>query len=67
LPEMRVEPVGPFVNVRVDFAGPLLIRSDGPNRLTQKGYVCVFSCMVVRAIHLELVSDMSIENFLALR
>ncbi|KRZ24700.1 hypothetical protein T4C_1824 [Trichinella pseudospiralis] len=36
LPEMRVEPVGLFVNVGVDFAGPLLIRSDGPNRLTQK-------------------------------
>ncbi|KRY42511.1 hypothetical protein T01_8901 [Trichinella spiralis] len=64
LPEMRVEPVGPFVNVGVDFTGALLIRGDSPNRLMQKNYGCIFSCMVIRAIHLELVSDMSIDSFL---
>ncbi|KRY45107.1 hypothetical protein T03_9878 [Trichinella britovi] len=49
LPEMRVEAAGPFVNV-----GPLLIRGHSPNRLMQKGYACIFSYIVVRAIHLEL-------------
>ncbi|KRY24795.1 hypothetical protein T03_13010, partial [Trichinella britovi] len=47
LPEMRVEAAGPFVNV-----GPLLIRGHSPNRLMQKGYSCIFSYIVVRAIHL---------------
>ncbi|KRY59915.1 hypothetical protein T03_8544 [Trichinella britovi] len=63
-PEMRVEPVRPFVNVGIDFTGALLIKGDSPNRLMQKNYACIFSCMVVRALHLKLVSDMSIDSFL---
>ncbi|KRX32225.1 hypothetical protein T05_8226 [Trichinella murrelli] len=59
LPEMRVEAAGPFVNV-----GPLLIRGHSPNRLMQKGYSSIFSYIVVRAIHLELVFDVSINSFL---
>ncbi|KRX22946.1 hypothetical protein T07_10502 [Trichinella nelsoni] len=57
--EMRVEAVRPFVNVV-----PLVIRGHSPNRLMQKGYACIFSYIVVRAIHLELVSDVSIDSFL---
>ncbi|KRY84459.1 hypothetical protein T4D_12181 [Trichinella pseudospiralis] len=64
LPPERTEPVGPFVYVGVDFAGPILARSDGKSLTLLKMYVCVFTCMVVRAIHLELVPDMTVDSFL---
>ncbi|KRX93138.1 hypothetical protein T4E_2929 [Trichinella pseudospiralis] len=64
LPPERTEPVGPFVYVGVDFAGPILARSDGKSLTLLKTYVCVFTCMVVRAIHLELVPDMTVDSFL---
>ncbi|KRX26299.1 hypothetical protein T07_8519 [Trichinella nelsoni] len=41
--------VAPFVYVGVDFAGPILARSDGKPFTLIKTYVCVFTCMVVRA------------------
>ncbi|XP_003375783.1 hypothetical protein Tsp_09360 [Trichinella spiralis] len=64
LPPERTELVGPFVYVGVDFAGPVLARSDGKPLTLLKTYVCVFTCMVVRAIHLELVPEMTIDSFL---
>ncbi|KRY83391.1 hypothetical protein T4D_10247 [Trichinella pseudospiralis] len=64
LPPERTEAVGPFVYVGVDFAGPILARSDGKSLTLLKTYVCVFTCMVVRTIHLELVPDMTVHSFL---
>ena len=34
--------------------------SDGP----KKAWICLFSCMVTRAVHLELITDMTTEEFL---
>ncbi|KRX25953.1 hypothetical protein T07_2616 [Trichinella nelsoni] len=48
----------------LDFAGPILARSDGKPLTLLKTYVCVFTCMVVRAIHLELVPEMTVDSFL---
>ncbi|KRY76839.1 hypothetical protein T4A_9087 [Trichinella pseudospiralis] len=64
LPPERTEAVGPFVYIGVDFAGPILARSDGKSLTLLKTYVCVFTCMVVRTIHLELVPDMTVHSFL---
>ncbi|KRY26929.1 hypothetical protein T01_2962 [Trichinella spiralis] len=64
LPPERTEPVGPFVYVGVDFAGPIMARCDGKTLTLLKTYVCIFTCMVVRAIHLELVPDMTVDSFL---
>ncbi|XP_003375683.1 hypothetical protein Tsp_09262, partial [Trichinella spiralis] len=64
LPPERTELVGPFVYVGVDFAGPILARSDGKPLTLLKTYVCVFTCMVVRAIYLELVPEMTVDSFL---
>ncbi|XP_030762661.1 uncharacterized protein LOC115887388 [Sitophilus oryzae] len=49
-----------------DFAGPLSIvlgRHRGVR--SQKAYICVFVCMSTKAVHLEAVSDLSSEAFLA--
>ncbi|KRY86551.1 hypothetical protein T4D_6470 [Trichinella pseudospiralis] len=64
LPAERVTPTGLFRYVGVDIAGPILARSRETRHEFVKTYVCVFTCMVVRAIHLELVMDMSTNSFL---
>ncbi|XP_055326335.1 uncharacterized protein LOC129580157 [Sitodiplosis mosellana] len=66
LPAARVRISRPFSQVGVDFCGPFLTRaSKGRGIKTNKSYVAVFVCLCVKAIHLELVSDLSSEAFLA--
>ncbi|KRX67629.1 hypothetical protein T09_14186 [Trichinella sp. T9] len=64
LPAARVNPARPFSNVGIDFVGPLLIRSKSSKYVSKKAYIFLFTCMVVRAIHLELVPDQTFERFL---
>lgn len=59
LPRDRVTEASPFETMGVDFAGPLLVK---PNN--QKSYIALFTCAVTRAVHLELVSDLTTESFL---
>ncbi|KAL4154334.1 hypothetical protein QTP88_000213 [Uroleucon formosanum] len=65
LPRERVTIVRPFSNVGVDYCGPFTIRSGLRKVSSTKGYVCVFVCLVTRAVHLELVSSLTTADFLA--
>jgi hypothetical protein len=47
----------------VDFAGPLYIKNKGDSSST-KVWICLFTCCVTRAIHLELVADLTTTTFL---
>ena len=60
LPEERVGEYPPFANTGIDFAGPLYIKSNKEG----KAYVCLFTCGITRAIHLELTTDLSASSFL---
>ncbi|KAL0839095.1 hypothetical protein ABMA28_017074 [Loxostege sticticalis] len=67
LPKHRVVPQRPFSISGVDLAGPVtlkLFNGRGSNR-TQKGYIVLFICTAVKAVHLELVTSLSSEAFLA--
>lgn len=65
LPKERVTKDRVFAKCGVDFCGPFMIRS-GIRRVTPiKHYVALFVCMVTRAIHLELVRDLSADAFLS--
>ncbi|XP_050554512.1 uncharacterized protein LOC126911949 [Spodoptera frugiperda] len=65
LPAARVTPSLPFVRCGVDYAGPVLILNrKGKGARLIKGYICLFICFVTRAVHLELVSDLSSEAYL---
>lgn len=65
LPKVRVTPAKPFLNSGVDFAGPYqVLASKGRGVRTNKAYVAVFICMTTKAIHLELVGDLTTESFI---
>ncbi|CDW57723.1 Peptidase A17 and DUF1759 and DUF1758 domain cont aining protein [Trichuris trichiura] len=65
LPVERVKVAFALENTGLDFAGPIYVRR---RRTCEKAYICLFTCMTTRAIHLELVTDMTAARFvLALR
>lgn len=65
LPRDRIIETPPFETSGIDFAGPLFIKSSAGS---EKSYILIFTCATTRAIHLELVSNLSTVNFiLALR
>ena len=65
LPADRLKPGSVFERVGVDYAGPVLLKS-GPVRKPKlvKAYISVFVCLSVKAVHLEIVSDLTSEAFL---
>ncbi|XP_038107025.1 uncharacterized protein LOC119766508 [Culex quinquefasciatus] len=63
LPAVRVTVARPFSKTGVDYFGPVFVR-PGPRRTAIKAYVCLFVCLCTKAVHLELVSDLSTERFL---
>lgn len=66
LPEHRVQPtLRPFVNTGIDYCGPILIHRGGRSTVKIKSYVAVFVCFATKAIHLELVSDLTSDAFIA--
>ncbi|XP_076660965.1 uncharacterized protein LOC143364560 [Halictus rubicundus] len=66
LPSARVTEARPFTNTGVDYCGPFYIKERRHrNRNRIKVYVAVFVCLAVKAIHLELVSDLTTEAFIA--
>lgn len=67
LPEMRVNQYLPFYNVGIDYGGPFLIKDRKITRNAKliKAYICLFVCLSTKAIHLELVTDLTTESFLA--
>ena len=62
LPEFRVKECPPFAYTGVDFAGPLYVKNQtGPQ---QKVWICLYTCCVTRAIHLDLVPNLTTSAFL---
>ncbi|KRZ57806.1 hypothetical protein T02_4689 [Trichinella nativa] len=57
LPADRIQPTRPFENTGLDLAGPLLTRNG---KTVKKSYILIFTCMTTRAVHLEVVSDMTV-------
>ena len=69
LPAERITPTYPgnvFATVEVDYAGPVKIKCSLVCKPTiLKAYICVFISMLVKAVHIEAVSDLTTEAFLA--
>lgn len=58
----RVTPSKAFNHTGVDYAGPFNIKLS--RNKSSKAYVCLFICMATKAVHIELVSDLTTEMFL---
>ncbi len=66
LPVERVAPDSVFDRAGLDYAGPVYIKHGFVRKPTVvKAYICVFVSLSVKAVHLELVSDLSSEAFIA--
>ena len=62
LPDFRLEICAPFENCGVDCCGPFQVRITG--RAKWKVWVVLFTCLTMRAVHLEYVRDMSTSSFI---
>ena len=66
LPTERLTPCLVFDHVGVDYAGPVYIKYGLVRKPTiVKAYICVFVSLSVKAVHLELVSNLTTEAFIA--
>ena len=61
LPKLCIEKPNPFKVTGVDFTGALYTRDGGTER---KVYICLFICVNTRAVHLEVVLDLTLESFM---
>lgn len=65
LPAERLRPGYPFMYCGVDYAGPVsILNRKGRGSALVKGYICLFVCFVTRAVHLELVSSLSTNDYI---
>ena len=65
LPKTRLVATKPFTITGVDFAGPFLLRPyQGRGKMTVKGYISVFVCFSTKAIHLELIMNLSVHSLI---
>lgn len=66
LPADRVTVARPFQKVGIDFGGPYLIKFSQLRKApVSKCYISIFVCMVTKAVHIELVSSLTTEAFIA--
>ena len=64
LPQIRLkEPLRAFGRVAVDYAGPF-ITIQGRGQRRAKRYLCVFTCLACRAVHLEMASGLDTNSFM---
>ena len=61
LPHARTQDLPPFTVTGIDFTGALYVQQGSAE---VKVYICLFTCATTRAIHLEVVTDLSTEIFL---
>lgn len=66
LPPERVNPNPVFSNTGVDFCGPFYVRYKYQRKGNlHKVYVAIFVCLATKAIHLEIVFDLTSQAFIS--
>ena len=62
LPKDRTGGTRPFEVIGVDYAGPIQYRCGKATE--KKAYVLLFACSLTRAVYIEVVTDMTVEQFI---
>lgn len=66
LPAARVTSGYAFESIGVDYCGPVTVKEKlGRGKKTYKSYIAVFVCMKTKAVHLDLVTDLTTDAFMA--
>ena len=64
IPEIRLKlPMRAFTRTAVDYAGPF-VTIQGRGKRRQKRYLCLFTCLASRAVHLEMAYGLDTNSFL---
>ena len=67
LPIEQITPDIVFENVGIDYVGPIYIKYGHVCKPTVvKAYICVFVSLSVKAVNLEIVSDLTSESFISI-
>ena len=62
LPRERVTPGQPlFSHVGIDYFGPFM---EKQGRSQVKRYGCIFTCLMIRAVHIEIVHSLETDSFI---
>ena len=61
LPEVRMDFSRPFKNTEVEYFGPFKLRV---RKMSEKKWICLMTCLTVRAVRLEVEQDLSAEAML---
>lgn len=66
LPSDRLEPGLPFTNVGVDCFGPwqVVTRKTRGGQACSKRWAVMFTCLTIRAVHIEIVEELSSSAFI---
>uniref|UniRef100_A0A0M3IUX5 Integrase catalytic domain-containing protein n=1 Tax=Ascaris lumbricoides TaxID=6252 RepID=A0A0M3IUX5_ASCLU len=62
LPEIRTKRSYPFQQTGIDYFGPIEVRDAG---VVKKIWGCLWTCLITRAVHIDVVSDLTTQNFLS--
>ena len=66
LPSCRTTLEPPFFRTGVDMAGPVKLREGSTRKpVIYKAYLCIFVCMAVKAVHIELCRSLDAQEFQA--
>ena len=64
LPELRTrKSLYAFSQTSVDFGGPFITK-QGRGKTRKKRYLCLFTCLATRAVHLEVAFSLDVDSFL---
>ncbi len=60
-PDFRLREAPPFTATGIDYLGPLFVRTRDKSK---KIWICLYTCCVMRAVHLDIVPDLTTEGFI---
>lgn len=66
LPPSRLKPKRVFDTCGTDYAGPFLVKVHKLKRVQPvKVYICLFVCFTTKAVHIEIVNDLTSDAYIA--
>ena len=62
LPKERVRLLKPYQDTAIDYTGHIYVKEDSGEM--KKVYIVVYTCLAIRAVHLDVVPDLTVKSFI---